>query len=475
MSMSNLTVENLILSQVMKNESFARKTLPFIKEEYFLEETDRVVYKAIRSYIERYNTIPSKESLIISLSDDRSINESVFKKSCENIEDMYQAGNEQDEQWLIDTTENFCKEKAVYNAIMESIHIIDGKSKSKTANAIPEILTEALSVCFDPHIGHDYLEDSDQRYEFYHKVESKMPFDLEFFNTITAGGTPTKTLNVVMAGTGVGKSLFMCHHAANCLAQGKNVLYITCEMAEERIAERIDANLMDVTLDDLKQLPKIMYDKKVDKLRESIKGKLIVKEYPTATANVNHFRHLLEELRLKKSFVPNVVFVDYLNICASARMKNTGSVNSYTMVKSIAEELRGLAVEYNIPLFTATQTNRQGFSSTDVDLTDTSESFGLPATADFMFALISTEDLDEMGVVMVKQLKNRYNDTASNRKFLVGINRSKMKLFDSDDSTALVQSNQTESKKNGSGFDGSNFDEKFSSKSKDSDFSSWNI
>lgn len=475
MSTTNLTVENLILSQVMKNESYARKTLPFIKEEYFLEESDRVVYKAIRTYISKYNTIPSKESLIISLSEDRSLGEILFKKSCELLDEITNVESEQDDQWLVDTTENFCKEKAVYNAIMESIHIIDGKSKTKTENAIPEILSEALSVCFDPHIGHDYLEDSDERYDFYHKVESKMSFDLEFFNTITAGGTPTKTLNVVMAGTGVGKSLFMCHHAANCLSQGKNVLYITCEMAEERIAERIDANLMDVTLDDLKQLPKMIYDKKVDALKETIKGKLIVKEYPTATANVNHFRHLLEELRLKKSFTPDVVFIDYLNICASARLKNTGTVNSYTMVKSIAEELRGLAVEFDIPIFTATQTNRQGFSSTDVDLTDTSESFGLPATADFMFALVSTEDLDEMGVVMVKQLKNRYNDTAANRKFLVGINRSKMKLFDTEETCDLSNSNQTETKKNGAGFDGSNFDDKFSSKTKEKDFSSWNI
>ena len=473
MSTLNLTVERLILSQLLNNEEYTRKVLPFLDGSYFHDENEKTILKHVVSYIGKYNSQPSKESLIIALSEDRSLSEASFKLVCSTIEECANSKKEKEINWLYDTTEKFCKDKAVYNAIMESIHIIDGKSTTKTENAIPSILSDALSVCFDSHIGHDYLEDSEERYDFYHRVESRTSFDLEYFNTITGGGTPSKTLNVCLAGTGVGKSLFMCHHAANGLTQGKNVLYITCEMAEERIAERIDANLMDIPLDDLKQLPKMMYDKKIEKIKSTVKGKLIVKEYPTATANANHFRHLIEELKLKKSFVPDIIFIDYLNICASSRFKNTGQINSYTLIKSIAEELRGLAVEYDVPLFTATQTNRQGFSSTDVDLTDTSESFGLPATADFMFALIATEDLDELGVVMVKQLKNRYNDTAANRKFLIGINRSKMKLFDTEEDVTLSQSNQTETKKNGSGFDGSNFDDKFSSKEKN--FSDWNI
>jgi len=374
-------------------------------------------------------------------------------------------------EWLTEETEGFCKNKAVYNAIMESIHIIDGKSTTKADTAIPDILSEALSVSFDTHIGHDYIEDAEKRYEFYHKVEQKVPFDLEFFNTITAGGTPQKTLNIVMAGTGVGKSLFMCHHAANCLTQNLNVLYITCEMAEERIAERIDANLMDVTMDTLKELPKQMYDKKLESATGGMSGSLIIKEYPTATANANHFRILLDELAIKKKFVPNIIFIDYLNICASSRIKPGSNTNTYQYVKSIAEELRGMAVEYNVPVFSATQTNRQGYSSTDVGLEDTSESFGLPATADFMFALISTEELDENNQVLVKQLKNRYNDTVANRKFLLQIDRSKMKLSDVEQ-VQLTESNQTETTL-GSGFDGSNFDSKFaSSKEK---FTTWNI
>jgi archaellum biogenesis ATPase FlaH len=332
-------------------------------------------------------------------------------------------------EWLISETETFCKEKALYNGIMESIHIIDGKSKDKNKTAIPDILSNALAVSFDTNIGHDYLEDSEQRYEFYHTIEKRIPFDLEFMNTITAGGTPTKTLNIVMAGTGVGKSLFLCHHAANCLSQGMNVLYITCEMAEERIAERIDANLLDITLDSLRELPKDVYDKRIESLKQRVSGKLIIKEYPTASANTNHFRILIDELWLKKRFKPDIIVVDYLNICASSRMK-AGAVNSYTYIKAIAEELRGLAAERNVPIWSATQVNRTGFSNTDIGLEDTSESFGLPATADFMFALISTEKLDEMNQIMVKQLKNRYNDTASNRKFVLGINRAKMKLYD---------------------------------------------
>ena len=477
MNVSNLTVEKLILSNILHDEEYTRKVIPFVRSEFFHDPNEKKIFNHIKEYIQNYNNRPTKEALVISLSEDSSMIGDGFEKCCEIINECTESHMENDPKWLSDITEEFCKDKAVYNAIMESIHIIDGKSKDKTQNAIPEILSDALSVSFDTHIGHDYLEDADDRYDFYHRVESRIPFDLEFFNTITNGGVPKKTLNICLAGTGVGKSLYMCHHAANCLTQGMNVLYITCEMAEERIAERIDANLMDIQLDDLRQLPKMSYDKKIERLQSEVKGKFIIKEYPTATANVTHFRHLMDELRLKKDFVPDIVFIDYLNICASSRYKNNGMVNSYTYIKAIAEELRGMAVEYDIPIFSATQTNRTGFVSTDVGLEDTSESFGLPATADFMFALIATDDLDDMGVVMVKQLKNRYNDAAANRKFLIGINRSKMKLFDAEDGvqSSLVQTNQTEQKKNGSGFDGSNFDEKFLSGEKNKDFTSWNI
>ena len=407
---------------------------------------------------------------MIDIDKNSSMNEQQFK-DCTELVNSLENKEDINSEWLTEETEGFCKNKAVYNAIMESIHIIDGKSTTKADTAIPEILSEALSVSFDTHIGHDYIADADERFRFYHKVEKKVPFDLEFFNTITAGGTPQKTLNIVMAGTGVGKSLFMCHHAANCLTQNLNVLYITCEMAEERIAERIDANLMDVTMDTLKELPKQMYDKKLESATGGMSGSLIIKEYPTATANANHFRILLDELAIKKKFVPNIIFIDYLNICASARIKPGSNTNTYQYVKSIAEELRGMAVEYNVPVFSATQTNRQGYSSTDVGLEDTSESFGLPATADFMFALISTEELDENNQVLVKQLKNRYNDTVANRKFLLQIDRSKMKLSDVEQ-VQLTESNQTETTL-GSGFDGNNFDSKFaSSKEK---FTTWNI
>ena len=407
---------------------------------------------------------------MIDIDKNSSMNEQQFK-DCTELVNSLENKEDINSEWLTEETEGFCKNKAVYNAIMESIHIIDGKSTTKADTAIPDILSEALSVSFDTHIGHDYIEDAEKRYEFYHKVEQKVPFDLEFFNTITAGGTPQKTLNIVMAGTGVGKSLFMCHHAANCLTQNLNVLYITCEMAEERIAERIDANLMDVTMDTLKELPKQMYDKKLESATGGMSGSLIIKEYPTATANANHFRILLDELAIKKKFVPNIIFIDYLNICASSRIKPGSNTNTYQYVKSIAEELRGMAVEYNVPVFSATQTNRQGYSSTDVGLEDTSESFGLPATADFMFALISTEELDENNQVLVKQLKNRYNDTVANRKFLLQIDRSKMKLSDVEQ-VQLTESNQTETTL-GSGFDGNNFDSKFaSSKEK---FTTWNI
>jgi archaellum biogenesis ATPase FlaH len=381
----------------------------------------------------------------ICLEKHKGVSQTEYDQCIEMLNDFNKkSAEEHNLDWLVTETENFCKEKALYNGIMESIQIMDGKSKDKIRTAIPSILSDALAVSFDTNIGHDYLEDSEARYEFYHKTEKRIPFDLDFFNTITNGGTPTKTLNIVMAGTGVGKSLFLCHHAANCLNQGMNVLYITCEMAEERIAERIDANLLDITLDSLRELPKETYDKKIANLKQNAKGKLIIKEYPTATANVNHFRVLLDELNLKKKFKPDMIVIDYLNICASSSMKPGANVNSYTFIKAIAEELRGLATERGVPIWSATQVNRIGFASTDIGLEDTSESFGLPATADFMFALISTEKLDEMNQIMVKQLKNRYNDPTAFKRFVVGIDRAKMKLYNVEDSAqkTLIQSGQ---------------------------------
>lgn len=423
-------IELVILRSLMHRQGYTRRVLPFLKDEYFHDNCEKRLFKTISEFILKYGNAPTREALNIILSQLDGLSQGEFDECLKLIDGMLPE-EEPDEQWLVDQTEKFCKDKSVYNALMESIELLDEKrSKGRSKNAIPEILTSALSVSFDQHIGHDFIEDAEKRYDFYHRVEKKTPFDLDYFNRITNGGVPDKTLNVVLAGTGVGKSLFMCHHAANCLTQNKNVLYITCEMAEERIAERIDANLMDVTLDELKQLPIDIYGKKLAKLSKGITGKLIIKEYPTASASVNHFRHLMDELRLKKNFKPDIVFIDYLNICASSRFKPGANVNSYTYIKAIAEELRGMAVEVGVPIFTATQTNRSGFSNTDVDLTDTSESFGLPATADFMFAIIATEQLDELGQVMVKQLKNRYNDTATHRKFVIGIDRAKMKLFD---------------------------------------------
>lgn len=422
-------VEKLILHNLLRNETYSRKVTPFLKREYFHDRSIRFVFETIHEFIQKYNNLPTKEALYIILDKNKSITQEELKRVSHIVEEISNNKESCDIEWLVTETENFCKEKAVYNAIMESIQIIDGKSQ-QSQGSIPDILSKALAVSFDVHIGHDYIEDYESRFDFYHTIEKKIPFDLEMFNQITNGGIPAKTLNIVMAGTGVGKSLFLCHHAANCLKQNQNVLYITCEMAEERIAERIDANLLDVTLDTLKDLPKTVYEKKIQNLSAGVTGKLIIKEYPTATANVNHFRFLLDELWLKRKFKPDVIFIDYLNICASARLKNGNNINSYTYIKSIAEELRGLAVEYNVPIFSATQTTRSGYSNSDVGLEDTSESFGLPATADFMFALISTEELAEMNQIMVKQLKNRYNDTAVNRKFILGINRAKMKVFD---------------------------------------------
>jgi replicative DNA helicase len=424
-----MQIEKIILHSLVCNEDFSRKALPFLTTAYFHEEKYKTIFKTIHEYIQKYNSLPSEEAISIGVEKLQHTEDE--QKQCQHlIVEIFSLSDNHDLEWLLNETELFCKEKAVYNAILESIHIIDGKSKTKSENAIPSILSDALSVAFDTHIGHDYIEDSDNRYDFYHKKEDKIEFDLELFNTITGNGVPKKTLNIILAGTGVGKSLFMCHHAAACLLQNYNVLYITCEMAEERIAERIDANLMDITMDDLRSLPKMMYEKKLKNATMGCSGKLIIKEYPTATANVNHFKHLLDELKLKKKFVPDIVFVDYLNICAAARFKNGANVNSYMYIKAIAEELRGLAVEKNIPIFSATQTNRGGFANTDVGLEDTSESFGLPATADFMFALVSTEELDEKGQLLVKQLKNRYNDVVSNRKFVISVDKSKMKLSD---------------------------------------------
>ncbi len=440
-------LEKIILHNLFKNETYSRKITPFLKREYFHERSVRFVFETIHDFIIKYNNLPTKEALYIILDKNKSITHDEMNQISNIVEEISNSKENSDIDWLISETETFCRDKAIYNAIMESIQIIDGKSQ-QSQGAIPDILSKALAVSFDVHIGHDYIEDYEKRYEFYHTVEKKVPFDLDFFNQITNGGTPAKTLNIVMAGTGVGKSLFLCHHAANCLKQNANVLYITCEMAEERIAERIDANLLDVTLDNLKELPKTVYEKRMQNLGSGVKGKLIIKEYPTATANVNHFRFLLDELWLKRKFKPDVIFIDYLNICASARLKNGNNINSYTYIKSIAEELRGLAVEYNVPLFSATQTTRSGYSNTDIGLEDTSESFGLPATADFMFALISTEELAEQNQIMVKQLKNRYNDTAVNRKFLLGINRAKMKIYDiqSQQTPVVLPSNNTKEK-----------------------------
>jgi len=467
--------EKLILENLLHNEEYARRVVPYIEEGYFQDRISKKIFSIMKGFIVEYRSLPSLEAIKIELSKGADISEDEHKSSNEII-DSFKIPDLDNNEWLLRETENFCKDRAVYNAILESIHIIDGKSKTLTNNAIPDILSKALSVSFDQSIGHDYIEDVDERYNFYHQIETRVPFDLDFMNRITKGGTPPKTLNIVMAGTGVGKSLFMCHHAANCLLQNLNVLYITCEMAEERIAERIDANIMDTSLDDIKDLPHQMYTQKLKTSTGGVTGKLIIKEYPTATANANHFRVLLDELALKKHFKPDIIFIDYLNICTSSRIKQGSNANSYTLVKSIAEELRGLAVEKNVPIFSATQLNRSGFASTDVGLEDTSESFGLPATADFMIALISTEDLDENNQILVKQLKNRYNDTAVNRKFILSVNRSKMKLEDvNNEEQNIIEANQnTKEESYGSGFDGKRFDDKFSA-AKSNEFQQWNI
>ena len=426
--MNNQTIERTALSNLLGNSDYAKKVLPFIKGDYFDVREEKIIFEEISNFVDKYKKIPTQTSLEIEVGERKDLTETEHNKIVEIIKTLNP--EEVDMDWLVDTTEKFCKDKAIYNAIVEGISIIDGKDKDKTPDAIPSILTEALSVAFDNRVGHDYFENSEDRFEFYHKIEERIPFDLDYFNKITKGGLPPKTLNIALAGTGVGKSLFMCHVAANCLNQGKNVLYITLEMAEERIAERIDANLMNISMEDLHELPKKMFDDKIAKIVKQTSGKLIVKEYPTASAHSNHFRGLIKELAIKKSFKPDIIFVDYLNICASSRFKGGANINSYTLVKSIAEELRGLAVETNVPIMSATQTTRSGFVSTDIGLEDTSESFGLPATADLMFALISTEELDDLNQIAVKQLKNRYNDPTVNKRFVLGIDRAKMRLYD---------------------------------------------
>jgi replicative DNA helicase len=430
-----MKLEQTILKNLVYNEEYLRKVLPFLKEEYFTDRTDKTIFNEISSFVQTYNNTPSIEAIELAVKERRNLTNDEVERCESYLKEIEKTASEKSQvQWLVDKTEKFCQEKAIYNAVLGSISILDGKDKTNDKGSIPKILSDALAVSFDNSVGHDYLENSDERYDFYHRKEERIPFDLEYFNKITKGGLPAKTLNVALAGTGVGKSLFMCHVAASCLSLGKNVLYITLEMAEEKIAERIDANLLNVTVDELIELPKDLYDKKINRIKDKVVGKLIIKEYPTASASVTHFRTLLNELNLKKSFVPDIIFVDYLNICCSSRIKPGSNINSYTYVKSIAEELRGLAVEFNVPIVSATQTTRSGFTSSDPGLEDTSESFGLPATADMMFALVSSEELEELGQIMVKQLKNRYSDPTQFKRFALGIDRSKMRLYDVEQS-----------------------------------------
>jgi replicative DNA helicase len=425
-------VEFLILRNLLHNEEYVRKVIPFIKSEYFEDTNQKVVFEEILKFVQEYNQPTTKEVLCIEVEKRQDINDTSFKEITHLIGCLDDVPVEFN--WLVTTTEKWCRDRAIYLALMESIHIADGKDEKKNRDSIPSILSDALAVSFDTHIGHDYLQDYEQRYESYHKKEDKIEFDLEYFNKITKGGLPNKTLNIALAGTGVGKSLFMCHVASSVLLQGRNVLYITLEMAEERIAERIDANLLNVPIQDIAELPKTMFENKVTNLAKKTQGTLIIKEYPTASAHAGHFKSLLNELALKKSFRPDIIFIDYLNICASSRYRGNSNINSYTFVKAIAEELRGLAVEFNVPIVSATQTTRSGYGSSDVELTDTSESFGLPATADLMFALISTEELEGLGQILVKQLKNRYNDPTIHKRFVIGIDRAKMRLYDCEQS-----------------------------------------
>jgi len=444
--MNNERIEITILRNFFYNEEFTRKTLPFVKSIYFAKREERLLFDEIDNFVQKYKNVPTKEAILIELSQRKDINEDEHRTVKELISNLND--EEVEQQWLLDTTEKFCKDRAVHNAVLDGIKILDKKDTKRTPEAIPSILAEALAVSFDNHVGHDYIGDAENRFQWYHTKEKRYKFDLNYLNRITKGGVPSKTLNIALAGTGVGKSLFMCHVASSFLTQGLNVLYITLEMAEERIAERIDANLFDVTIDDLHTMPKELYDNKVSKLQNKTSGQLIIKEYPTASAHSGHFRALINELALKKSFKPDVVFIDYLNICASSRFKG-GNISSYFYIKAIAEELRGLAVEFNVPIFSATQTTRTGYVSTDIGLEDTSESFGLPATADFMFALMSNEELEALGQMKIKQLKNRYNDPSINRSFIVGVDRSKMRLYDVENTAQnIVDSNQTKEEEN---------------------------
>ena len=437
-------IETTILSNLFHNEDFTRKAMPFIQSDYFTNSEESILFGEIEKFVESYKNLPTKDTILIELNGRKDLTEEQLK----NLKLLVAGTNDDkvDLQWLLDSTEKWCKDRAVHNAVLSGIKILDNKDQKRTPEAIPSILSDALAVSFDNHIGHDYINDAEKRFEWYHTKEKRFKFDLDYFNRITKGGVPSKTLNIALAGTGVGKSLFMCHVASSFLTQGKNVLYITLEMAEERIAERIDANLFDISMDDIRDMPKQLYDTKVDKLNAKTKGQLIIKEYPTASAHSGHFRALMNELSLKKSFKPDVVFIDYLNICASARFKG-GNISSYFYVKAIAEELRGLAVEFDMPIFSATQTTRTGFVSTDIGLEDTSESFGLPATADFMFALMSNEELEALGQMKVKQLKNRYNDPSMNRAFIVGVDRAKMRLYDVENNAQnIVDANQSPTK-----------------------------
>ena len=458
--MEQARIEQTILKNLIQSDSFARKVLPFLKAEYFTETDEKTVFDEVSNYFDKYTKTPTIEALLINLENNTSLQDGILKSSKTIVKEIGSQQDETPQEWLVDEAEKWCKDRAIYIAVMDSIEVLDEKSQ-RSRGDIPEILKDALSVSFDTHIGHDQLEDSEERWEFYHTEEEKIPFDLEYFNKITKGGIPNKTLNICLAGTGVGKSLFMCHMGASHLMMNKNVLYITLEMAEEKIAERIDANILNIPIQDLGEITKNQFGKKVEKLKTKTQGKLIIKEYPTASAHVGHFRHLLQELEIKKDFRPDIIFIDYLNICASHRIKPGAGANSYTLVKSIAEELRGLAVEFDVPIMSATQTTRSGFGSTDIELTDTSESFGLPATADLMFALITSDELEELDQLVVKQLKNRYNDPTIFKRFVIGIDRARMKLYDceqeaqeelvdsaieQDDSTPVFDRNRSESK-----------------------------
>ena len=432
-----MRIEGAILKHLIYDEEYTRKVLPFVKEEYFTDRFEKTIFNLIKDFVTEYNSTPTFEALVLQLSE-KKLTEEEYSSSVDILKEIQSNKEELSKlDWLIDKTEKFCQDQAIYNGVLESISILDGKNKSLDKGAIPDILSKALAVSFDNNVGHDYIENYEDRYEFYHKVEEKIPFDLEYFNKITRGGISKKSLNIILAGPGVGKSLLMCHHASSSLLQGKNVLYITMEMAEEKIAERIDANILNVAVDDLVNISREEYKRKIERLKNKVVGKLIIKEYPTASASVVHFRNLLNELNLKRNFVPDIIFVDYMNICASSRVKLSSSVNSYTFVKSIAEEIRGLAVEFNVPIMTASQLTREGAVSSDPSISNVSESFGTAATADMMLALISTEELEQLNQIMVKQIKNRYADPTKNKRFVVGVDRSKMRLYDVENSAQI--------------------------------------